>query len=105
MRIESQKLRKIKDKDIIKLITGKIWYQEVDTLDSDADFITNFDFDNNWYGVDNWQNQSNNNFHPLKAYIYYSQFLFSVKGEFEEARKKIDMARYLDPLSLLAMSI
>ena len=26
----SQRLRKTKDKDIIKLITGRIWYQEID---------------------------------------------------------------------------
>lgn len=29
-RRKTQKLRRVKDKDIIKLITGKIWYQEID---------------------------------------------------------------------------
>ena len=36
------------------------------------------------------------------AYIYYSQFLFSVKGEFDNARKNIDRAISLDPLSYIA---
>jgi len=29
-RKQTQKLRKVKDKDIVKMITGKIWYQEID---------------------------------------------------------------------------
>jgi len=29
-RKQTQKLRKIKDKKIAKMITGKIWYQEID---------------------------------------------------------------------------
>ena len=43
-------------------------YQDTDNSDADADFITNFDFDGNWNGLDNWANQSA---YPLKAYIYY----------------------------------
>ncbi len=31
-RKQTQKLRKIKDKDIVKMITGKIWYQEIDDI-------------------------------------------------------------------------
>ncbi|MBA3047888.1 glycosyltransferase family 2 protein [Patescibacteria group bacterium] len=31
-RKKTQKLRRVKDKDIIKLITGKIWYQEIDDV-------------------------------------------------------------------------
>ncbi|HDZ13788.1 MAG TPA: helix-turn-helix domain-containing protein [Pricia sp.] len=36
------------------------------------------------------------------AYIYYSQFLFSVRGESYEAREHIDKALRLDPLSYVA---
>ncbi|MCG2697542.1 hypothetical protein L6307_00370, partial [Candidatus Parcubacteria bacterium] len=31
-RKKTQKLRRVKDKDIIKLITSKIWYQEIDDV-------------------------------------------------------------------------
>jgi GT2 family glycosyltransferase len=31
-RRESQRLRKVKDKDILELITGEIWYQEIDDI-------------------------------------------------------------------------
>jgi len=31
-RKQTQKLRKVKDKDIVKMITGKIWYQEIDDV-------------------------------------------------------------------------
>lgn len=36
-----------------------------------ADYITNFDFDGDWKGNNNWKNLDNLSF-PLKAYIYYS---------------------------------
>jgi hypothetical protein len=36
-----------------------------------ADYITNFDFDGDWKGDNNWQNL-NNRAHRLRAYIYYS---------------------------------
>jgi len=45
-----------------------VWYQDTDSTDYDADYITNFDFDGNWIGTDNWENQPN---FPLKAYVYY----------------------------------
>jgi hypothetical protein len=36
-----------------------------------SDYITNFDFDGDWKGDNNWQNLDNRSF-PLLAYIYYS---------------------------------
>ncbi len=36
-----------------------------------SDYITNFDFDGDWNGDNNWWNLDNKAF-PLKAYIYYS---------------------------------
>jgi len=35
------------------------------------DYITNFDFDGDWRGDNNWNNAGNKDF-PLKAYVYYS---------------------------------
>ena len=35
------------------------------------DYITNFNFDGNWRGDDNWVNADETRF-PLKAYVYYS---------------------------------
>lgn len=35
------------------------------------DYITNFDFDGDWRGDNNWANSQNQRF-PLKAYIYYA---------------------------------
>jgi len=35
------------------------------------DYITNFDFDGDWRGDNNWNNAANRKF-PLKAYIYYA---------------------------------
>jgi hypothetical protein len=43
-------------------------YQDTDDTDPAADFVTNFDFDGNWDGLDNWQNQP---IYPLNAYTYY----------------------------------
>ncbi len=45
-----------------------VWYQDTDSTDYDAEYITRFDFDGNWLGSDNWENQP---FYPLPAYIYY----------------------------------
>src|SRR5437899_912722 len=36
-----------------------------------GDYITNFDFDGDWDGTDNWTDAEDRRFH-LKAYIYYS---------------------------------
>jgi hypothetical protein len=36
-----------------------------------GDYITNFDFDGDWNGTNNWANAENKNFR-LKAYVYYS---------------------------------
>jgi len=36
-----------------------------------SDYITNFDFDGDWKGNNNWENLANAEF-PLKAYIYFS---------------------------------
>jgi hypothetical protein len=36
-----------------------------------SDYITNFDFDGDWRGDNNWNNSANLDF-PLKAHIYYS---------------------------------
>ncbi|NOT62840.1 MAG: hypothetical protein HOP19_21740, partial [Acidobacteria bacterium] len=36
-----------------------------------ADFITNFDFDGDWRGDNNWNNLNDRKF-PLRAYVYYS---------------------------------
>ncbi len=36
-----------------------------------SDYITNFDFDGDWRGDNNWINADNKRF-PLKAYVYYS---------------------------------
>jgi hypothetical protein len=35
------------------------------------DYITNFDFDGDWRGDNNWQN-ADNSAYPLRAYVYYS---------------------------------
>jgi hypothetical protein len=44
-------------------------YQDVnDTYGYPADYMTNFDFDGNWNGKDNWENTY---YYPLKAYLYY----------------------------------
>jgi hypothetical protein len=36
-----------------------------------SDYITNFDFDGDWLGTNNWENTDNKSI-PLRAYIYYS---------------------------------
>ena len=39
--------------------------------DPRSDYITNFDFDGDWRGDNNWQNAADARF-PLRAYVYYS---------------------------------
>jgi len=36
-----------------------------------SDYITNFDFDGDWRGDNNWENADNKKF-PLRAYVYYA---------------------------------
>ena len=36
-----------------------------------SDYVTNFDFDGDWRGDNNWEHTDDGNF-PLRAYIYYS---------------------------------
>lgn len=43
-------------------------YQDTAAWDYDADYITAFDFDGNWNGLDNWANQP---LYPANAYVYY----------------------------------
>ena len=45
-----------------------VWYQDTDDTNPDADYVTNFDFDGDWSGANNWENQPA---YPLPAYIYY----------------------------------
>ncbi|MBA9026394.1 C2 domain-containing protein [Peribacillus huizhouensis] len=46
------------------------FYQDVnDTYGYSADFVTNFDYDGDWVGNNNWENL---NKYPMKSYIYYS---------------------------------
>jgi hypothetical protein len=35
------------------------------------DYITSFNFDDDWHGDNNWENAENRS-HPLRAYVYYS---------------------------------
>lgn len=46
-----------------------IIYQDTDNTNFKADFLTKFNYDNNWIGNDNWENLES---YPLDAYIYYS---------------------------------
>jgi len=46
-----------------------IHFQDTDSSDSRADFITRFNYDGNFVGTDNWENLSK---FPLPAYAYYS---------------------------------
>jgi len=56
-----------------KLIAGRfapIFYQAL-ADNKRADYITNFDFDGDWRGDNNWAHTNDKDF-PLKAYVYYS---------------------------------
>jgi hypothetical protein len=46
-----------------------VHYQDTDNSNARADYITNFNFDNNWTGTDNWDHLNNFN---ESAYAYYS---------------------------------
>ncbi len=46
-----------------------IHYQDTDSTNYRADYITRFDYDNNWSATDNWDNL---NKFPLRAHAYYS---------------------------------
>lgn len=43
-------------------------YQDTDNSNYAADYITNFDYDGDWNGLNNWQNL----FKPLNAYVYWN---------------------------------
>lgn len=45
-----------------------VWYQDTDDTDPSADYITSFDFDGDFSGTNNWENQL---YYPLPGYIYY----------------------------------
>lgn len=45
-----------------------IVYQDTDSSDYSADYITNFNFDGDWDGCNNWENKDN---YPLNAWAYY----------------------------------
>ncbi|HKG13733.1 MAG TPA: hypothetical protein VKB12_10345, partial [Pyrinomonadaceae bacterium] len=47
-----------------------VFYQALGD-DARADFITNFDFDGDWRGDNNWANAEDKRF-PLSAYVYYA---------------------------------
>ena len=47
-----------------------IFYQAIGE-DPRSDYVTNFDFDGDWRGDNNWANAAEKKF-PLRAYIYYS---------------------------------
>jgi hypothetical protein len=47
-----------------------VFYQAIGD-NARSDYITNFDFDGDWRGDNNWDNVANKRY-PLKAYVYYS---------------------------------
>lgn len=54
----------------LALYWAPIWYQDTHTGEApEQDYITNFNFDGNWRGDDNWDNLFS---YDLKAYIYFS---------------------------------
>ncbi|MBO0720051.1 MAG: hypothetical protein J2P41_04475 [Blastocatellia bacterium] len=60
-------------RNLDKQIAGQfapVFYQGLGS-DPRADYITNFDFDGDWKGDNNWNNLDNRSY-PLRAYIYYS---------------------------------
>jgi len=51
-----------------------VWYQDTDVTGADGlggrgDYITKFDFDGDWQGINNWNNLPN---YAAKAFVYYS---------------------------------
>ena len=76
-RSNSQTKRQSKSKsqptDREKMIAARfapIFYQAL-AENRRADYITNFDFDGDWRGDNNWSH-TNDKDYPLKAYVYYS---------------------------------
>ncbi len=60
-----------RDRDIAKRF-APVFHQAIGPAPR-FDFITNFDFDGDWIGDNNWNNAENRSF-PLKAYVYYAVF-------------------------------
>jgi hypothetical protein len=58
-----------RDRELASLF-APIFYQALGDKPR-SDYITNFDFDGDWRGDNNWENSDNDRF-PLKAYVYYS---------------------------------
>jgi hypothetical protein len=46
-----------------------VWMQDTDSSHYKADYITNFNYDGNWRGIDNWNNLSA---YAAYAYVYYA---------------------------------
>ncbi len=46
-----------------------VWYHDTDDSDYSAEHLINFDFDGDWNGLNNWENEPN---YPHYATIYYS---------------------------------
>jgi len=46
-----------------------VWMQDTDSSNYRADYITRFDYDGDWYGINNWNNL---NRYALPAYVYYN---------------------------------
>lgn len=61
--------RQAKDKQIAAQFSP-VFYQSLGNSPR-SDYITNFDFDGDWKGDNNWRNLDNRSF-PLRAWIYYS---------------------------------
>jgi hypothetical protein len=54
----------------LALYWAPVWYQDTHSShDPELDYITNFNYDGNWKGNDNWGNLYS---YDLKAYIYFS---------------------------------
>lgn len=67
-------LAALTDRAALARYWAPIHYQDTDvtgdhSIDGRADYITNFDFDGDWDGRNNWENTRR---FPLKAYAYYS---------------------------------
>jgi len=56
-------------KEEIAYYWAPVWYQDTEDSNYQADFLTRFDYDDNWIGDDNWENVG---IYPLEAFIYYS---------------------------------
>src|SRR5205814_6630241 len=54
----------------IAAVFAPIFYQALGDKPR-SDYITNFDFDGDWRGDNNWEHTDDKNF-PLRGYVYYS---------------------------------